>query len=422
MNRIFYRIFLLLIIVILSGCQSTGEDEFLGFSNPDHTPTPDWDMMFDQLGTTQPSNETATENGQNNQPLIPPTATSMPNVSNPASPAGDSINTAWFYKPPENGTLITVAENFDMFILTHRDEDERDEMRALGVDEPFYQYLLFVQIMDPESCTDRPFGNQVAYKPGDFCQLLAEHPDWFLRDTSGNLIRRGDNVFMDPGNEEYRDFWLQRAKEMQDQFGWDGIFIDNVEGSLAKIYRQGIEPANYRDDASYQREIEEFLLYLKMNYFEPENKPVLANIIELQDISTWYRYLQHLDGAMIEAFAVGYNGYLSANDWEDQMEVIQKTQEAGKTVILVTQGDEADQSKQQFAVGSYLLVNEGRAYFRYTNSDAYNQIWLYDNYSLALGPPLGSAYKVGSTWRRDFERGYVIIDPSKVVSEIKIDQ
>jgi len=421
MSKSLYRILLILIVVfVVSGCQSGG---FLGVFGPAATPTTDWDLMFEQLGTSQPVAEDSEDNnGQGNPDPSQPTATPMPNGSNSASSGAGSVNTVWFYKPPENGPLSTVADNFDMFILTHRDEEERDEMRALGVDEPFYQYLLFVQIMDPESCTDRPFGNQVAYKPGDFCQLLAEHPDWFLRDTNGNLIRRGDNVFMDPGNDGYRAFWVERAKEMQDQFGWDGIFIDNVEGSLAKIYREGVEPANYRDDASYQQAIEGFLLYLKANYFQPENKPVLANIIELRDVSVWYRYMEHLDGAMIESFATDYDGYYSANDWAFQMEVIQETLEAGKTLVLVTQGDEGDRDRQEFALGSYLLINNGNAYFRYTNSDYYNQIWLYNNYNIALGAPLGPAYQTGSVWQRDFERGYVIVDPDRHIAEIRVNQ
>lgn len=413
MNKFFYRIFLLFIIIAITGCQSV--------SSSNATPTPNWDEMFDLLGTHQPST-TPAENGESSPTSTLPAATAISNGENPASSGDGSVNTVWFYKPPENGSLSTVADNFDMFILTHRDEDERDEMRALGVNEPFYQYLLFVQIMDPESCTDRPFGNQVAYKPGDFCQLLAEHPDWFLRDTNGELIRRGDNVFMDPGNEGYREFWLQRAKEMQDQFGWDGVFIDNVEGSLAKIYREGVQPANY-NDATYQQAIEGFLAYLKQNYFGPENKPVFANIIELQDVSVWYRYIEHLDGAMIESFAADYDDrYLSASDWEYQMEVIRRSQEAGKSLILVTQGRENDRARQEFALGSYLLVNNGQSYFRYTNSDYYNQIWLYDNYSLALGSPLGDMYKVSSAWRRDFEKGYVIVDPVMNAVEIQINQ
>ena len=43
---------------------------------------------------------------------------------------------------------------------------------------------------------------------------------------------------------------------------------------------------------------------------------------------------------------------------------------------------------------------------------AYNQAWLYDDYKLALGTPLGARYKVGTAWKRDFSNGSVSVDPS----------
>jgi hypothetical protein len=48
----------------------------------------------------------------------------------------------------------------------------------------------------------------------------------------------------------------------------------------------------------------------------------------------------------------------------------QQAQAMGKTVILVAQGDQYDQQRQEFALGSYLLVSDGLAYFRYTNTTA----------------------------------------------------
>lgn len=335
----------------------------------------------------------------------------------------ESVRLAWFYKPPENDSLSTLSQNFDFFILTHRDEEERDQLRSLGVGTTIYQYLTFVQIMDPGSCTERPYGNQVAYQVGDFCKILQEHPDWFLRDKRGDLIRTEGDAYMDAGNPEYRRFWLERAKQMQEEFGWNGIFIDNVEASLDKLRRIGTLPGNYRNDAEYQMAIEGFLQYLQDQYFTPQNVPVMANIIELKDAKVWFRYMQHLDGAMIEAFSVDYNNrYLLFNEWKKQIDLVVQTQKLGKSVILVAQGKEGDQARQEFALGSYLLANDGTAFFRYTDSDNYEQVWLYDNYSIDLGIPLGPAYNKGVTWRRDFEKGTVIINPVTYSSELIFEE
>lgn len=346
------------------------------------------------------------------RPLTSATNVTVTPIIPPDSIDQKTVQLAWFYKPPENSPLVTLAENFDFFILTHRDEEERDELRTLGVNTTIYQYLLFVQIMDPGSCTERPYGNQVAYEIGDFCRLEKEHPDWFLRDKNGDIIRKGLNAYMDAGNSEYRQFWLERAQQMQVRFGWNGIFIDNVEASLDKLDRLGALPAKYETDAEYQAAIEGFLQYLYNNYFQPQNIPVMANIIELKDDLVWYKYLQYLDGAMIESFAVDYNNHpLLPTEWKRQINLAIQSQAEGKSLILVAQGEQDDSSREEFALASYLLVNDGKAFFRYTNSNSYELLWLYDNYSLSLGNPLGPAKSSGLEWHRSFENGTVKVNP-----------
>lgn len=333
----------------------------------------------------------------------------------------DFIQLAWFYKPPEDGTSLSVlAQNFDTFIFTHYDEGERDELYQLDVDDPILEYLLFVQIQDPGSCDARPYGNQVAYKIGDFCSLSTEHPDWFLRDGQGELIRRGKNIYMDPGNSAYREFWLERANELQDLYGWEGIFIDNVEASLNKFKRIGQLPAKYPDDESYQIAVEGFLVYLDENI---QDRPVYANIIEYEDDSVWLRYLKFLDGVMIEDFSVDYNErYYFPADWEEQLEMIVEAQEMGKSLILVSQGEMSDLERAKFSFASYLLISGGNVSFRYADSDSYEEVWLYESYFLPLGVPTSGYYEFESGWRRDFSKGYVYVNPFLHESKIEVWQ
>ena len=346
--------------------------------------------------------------------------TQTPNLPSPQYI--DPVKLAWFYKPPEDGTpLAALAENFDTFVLTHYDEDERDELRELGVNAPFLQYLLFVQIQDPGSCDKEPYGNQVAYKEGDFCPISVEHPSWFLRDRDGKIIRKDKNVFMDPGNIEYREFWLARTKELQEEYNWDGVFIDNVEASLNKFRRLEQLPEKYSDDESYQAAIEGFLAYVYSQYFKPYQRPVYANIIEYEEEDVWLRYLNYLDGAMIEDFAVDYNDrYYRESYWETQLNMSLQAQSMGKSLILVSQGEMSDTERARFSFVTYLLVNNGLASFRYTDSGYYEDVWLYQNYFLALGSPKGTFYQSDGGWRRDFENGDVFVNPASHISEIRI--
>jgi len=352
-----------------------------------------------------------------------PAITLPPSVEiNPDQYPFQKIRLAWFYKPPEDNLLPVLAQQFDLFVLTHKDEAERDKLRSLGVKSPIYLYLQLLEIRDPGSCSESPQGNQVAYQVGDFCQISEQYPDWFLLDQSGKRITDNKSFYMDPGNAEYRAFWLQRARALEEQYQWDGLFIDNLEASLSKIMEKGVIPAKYPTDASYQAAIEGFLQYLQQNYFAPRKHPVLANIISIKDRNVWLQFQQYLDGAMIESFAVDWsNAYRPSADWEAQLNAIDQALLQGKMLILVAQAEQPDANREQFALASYLLVANDNTYFRYADSGGYQKVLLFDNYSLNLGKALGPRYKKGSVWQRDFANGHVVVNPKQHSAEITLN-
>ncbi len=335
---------------------------------------------------------------------------------------GETIQLAWFYRPPNDGNLLRLVENFDTFILTQQDVDERQELNALGMTRPIPQYFRMDAIMDPGGCNEKPWRNQVAYKEGDFCMISEQHPDWFLLDVSGNRIVEGSDIqfyFMDPGNPEWRTFFLTRVRESQETLGWVGVFLDNAEASFGKREKNGQMPGAYPDEASYISAIEGFLEYLYSGYFQPQGRPLYANIISVRDETIWYRYLNYLHGAMEEAWAADWwDGYFSTDGWEEHMQRAEQSQFYGREVILVSQGDQSDFARQEFTFASYLLINHGLASFRYAHHSAYNQPWLYGNYYLELGEPLGARYQVGDEWHRDFTNGTVIVNPLTHTSKI----
>ncbi len=377
-----------------------------------------WLLLATLLVTLAPSQTMAAPQSKLFLPSILDNArTSDSSASGNSTGSESPVHIAWFYKPPTNGDLGTVSSSFDTFVLTKNDEDERDAMRAQGAEGPFLQYLRFDAIMDPGSCTAQPWRNQVADRPGDFCSIRTNHPDWFLRDSNGNPIVdvEGSEHFyiMDPGNNGWRMFWLERATESQESLGWDGVFLDNVEASLYKRGQEGQLPAAYPTDASYQAAVEGFLSYLYTSYFDQSNHPLQANIIALEETSVWFTYLEYLDGAMEEGWAVDWsNGYLSQSQWEEHMSRVERTEASGKKAILVSQGNRTNTAREEFAFASYLLVANGNSSFRYSDSSAYHDIWLYDNYETDLGAPLGPRYQQGSVWMRDFQNGTVTVDLS----------
>lgn len=356
-------------------------------------------------------------------PTITPSDPSLTsNISNNA-PA----RLAWFTSLPKNtDDLLSVSNWFDLFILIQGDEERRDFIKNSNVSGAILQYVEFETIQDPGSCIAEPEINQVAYKPGDFCKISEQHPDWFLLDRSGNRIYTTDDgntwYLMDPGNPGWQNFFLERIKDFQSDPGWNGVFLDNVPVTLAFREDEQNIPAAYPDDLSYQSAIRYFLRYLFIEYFQPNSKLLFANLVARRDDSGWANYLPYLDGAMYEGWSLDWpNGYRSTEDWERQMKIAEHTQQAGKYIILVSQGKEEDLPLQKFAFASYLLINQGRAFFRYSNSSSYSEIWLYDNYSINLGEPLGPRYQVELEWKRDFARGSVIVNPVTQEAEIIVN-
>ncbi|MBI9043233.1 MAG: hypothetical protein JEZ06_02035 [Anaerolineaceae bacterium] len=347
----------------------------------------------------------------------------IPTESAPQSDI-DSIQIAWFYKPPDDETIMEdIVDHFDFYILTKNDEDERDYMKSLGADESFYQYFRFEAIFQPEQCLDSPRNNQVAYLPGDFCNIEEQHPDWFLKDTSGDYIQTSSEAYihMDPGNSGWQTFSLNRMREIQEKSGWDGVFLDNVDASLNRTRRDNIQQARYAGDSAFQEAVTNFLKMLYHSYFKPSGRPLFANILFLKDPAIWFQYLQFLDGAMIEDFAADWDyGFLSVEDWETHLCIAEKTQQLGKEIILVTQGDQNDLQRQAFAFGSYLLVQQGQASFRYTNDENYRNVWMYDNYKMDIGQPLGPRYQEDGIWKREFTGGTVEVDPSAHLAQFHL--
>lgn len=357
----------------------------------------------------------------------PPTRTRIPPLTPTHEPPQDvPVQKAWFYKPPNDGNLRLVANEFDFFILSKGDEPERDQLLALGAKKPILQYVRFDAIMDPGSCTRKPWQNNVAFLPGDFCQISTEHPDWFLLDQNGQRIVdpfSGENfVMMDPGNPGWRAFFLGRIRQTQDaDKSWGGIFLDNVEVTTARLEKKQRALAAYPDEAHYQAAVQGFLQYLRTSYFQPTGRLLFANLIARKDEADWTKYLTYLDGAMHEGWAIDWpKGYRSVGTWEQQMTLAEETQAMGKFIILVSQGNRDDLELQKFAFASYLLINQGRAAFRYANSQSYAEAWLYDDYKLNLGQALGPRYRDGEAWRRDFTNGSVLVNPQTHEAQIKI--
>jgi hypothetical protein len=387
--------------------------------------------------TASPSPSPTASPSPSPSPSPTPTATATPTTSPSPSPspsptsstAGTSVHAlGYFYRPPVGTDLGVVASTHQRYILTKKDEPTRDTLKSRGAKGPFLQYLRFEAIMD-DTGLGYQWHNQVAWKSGDWQNISKNHPDWFLLDKDGKRMKaglRGDAeerfYLMDPMHPGWRAFFVQRMAEMQTVYGWDGVFLDNVELSLAKRQRTGQLPAKYPDDASYTAAVKSFLSHLRTEYFRPTGRPIEANLIEQRhgNDPVWHEMLQLLDGGMREGWVAGwdFSKLRSASSWLSEIQQLEQSQAAGRHVWVVEMGRKDDLLRQQYSYASFLLAANGRASYRYTDSSRYDEVWTYPNYALDLGSPVGPRYKVGNAWVRDFTKGRVTVDPVAGTSSI----
>jgi hypothetical protein len=125
---------------------------------------------------------------------------------------------------------------------------------------------------------------------------------------------------------------------------------------------------------------------------------------------------------MEEYFVARSSGrYTNPRAWEAQITRAERVLEQGKAFVAVSHGPQWDRDRMRFALASYLLVAGARADFRYTNTEYYDQVWLYDEYRARLGDPEIQRYFKDGVWRRDFECGYVSVDLVHRVGRIVTD-
>ncbi|MBC8098927.1 MAG: hypothetical protein H7Y11_05755 [Armatimonadetes bacterium] len=346
------------------------------------------------------------------------------------TPNSDPVQPFVFYKPPVNKPVGQLPGLFDLFVFTKGDEDAMRSVRGSGV-RPVLQYIKFDAVHDPCfqatraagtpcSCSQSPKRNSVAWNNSDICWLRNEHPDWFMRDINGDLLYWNDYVMMDPGEQGWRDFWVERLRTSQSA-GWDGIFMDNMSTRFGVHSTDFVELQDYPTIRSYQNAVVGFLETTRDAYFEPNNKLMYANLsVRWGDEDPFYRYLTHLDGVQDEFWAVTRTDWYTLKSWERRLLRAKGAVDRNKDMLLVSLGNETSLTRQQFALASYLLVASPTTYFRYSNQEYYDYVWWYDNYLAKLGEPTGNYTRSGNTWKRNFANGKVTVSPETRSSTIVI--
>lgn len=244
------------------------------------------------------------------------------------------------------------------------------------------------------------------------------HPEWFLRDASGNeLMYSGypGHYQMDVGNDDYVNYWCTQVISELNDYGWDGAFLDNAL-LHADQYHEDVTPAQYPSDESIQNAYKFMLSKVNM-VFNQNNKLSIANASNARLYpGTWNSYMSYLSGGLDEWWLVfSSTDRLQEYDkgWSAQMNEVVYNETNGKITLVQPHAGEGDNDGFYYAFASYWLANKGKTFFS-------NQV-ITDNYKLPstwraeydwdMGVPCSNYYNYApGIYRREFTRAMVIVN------------
>ncbi len=277
-------------------------------------------------------------------------------------------------------------------------------------------------------------GNWVSdnYQEGTNWFTVRQHPDWQLKNARGEMVVHGSpyrRVVMDLDNPEYRQWWVNSCIEEMTANAADGVFADTY--TVPAIWGRTNYPELFNDSVTvtlrdWIPKLNDYGAYLYSRldsagfYFYP-------NIDNLQtgwaDRATHYWTGDSIHAAMLES----WGNWSNSTDAQSAMQQAALIQHNGK--FLHAEGyfgegrgpnyNLTDAQSRMWLAGTYLLCNQGRMYLSMYGSGeqwSFKPLW-FPVYEIDLGPfksTWNSLSQVlwGNVFRRDYEKGFVVLNPS----------
>jgi hypothetical protein len=361
-----------------------------------------------------------------------------------ASPLGSGAATAQPEAPlrPSTGVLRICSGCSDAglsdgarysYAILHAWEYRR--IAQLKASNPGIKVLVYKDVAATVAYTCRN-GTDDAMLPAGvgYCSANANHPEWFLNDTGGNRISFCDypsDWLMDVGNPDYQRSWLERAISDAETYGFDGVLLDDVNEWM-DLHLCGKMIAKYPRHEDWAGATSSFMAAvgpaLKARGLLVFPNIAISDYWTSTGLAYWDEWVSNSSGAVQEYYtkwSKRSSGWFTdagtKTDWSYRQAYFRRTQAAGKTFIGITYAPMSDARSQRYARGSFLLDwNGGSSSLIYEPTDPEAQDPYSSTWTTSLGAPLGSRYKVGVVWRRDYTHGTVIVNPSTKAVPVRL--
>ena len=302
-----------------------------------------------------------------------------------------------------------TAARTDVVILQ---EWEKTRLRSLKAANPAITVLMYKNLSSMLAASSN--GNAGT---GVTTQEAASHPEWYLKNTSGSNFTFWSYDYLwaaDIGNRGYQDRWAANVLAKLKADPWDGVFMDDTNPTIQYHYNPA-SVQKYPNDAAYSAATGSALAVIGSALMNA-GKLVIPNMGAWRNYRTTVRsWLPNVSGGMEEQFTKWGNdpatGYLTGDDWDNQLALVKETQAAGKYSLNISHSTAQDANAARYGWATTLLAGTGKASFSLAENYA-DETW-FPEYDYDLGNPVGVETKLSSgVHKRAFERGVVFVNPT----------
>jgi hypothetical protein len=244
---------------------------------------------------------------------------------------------------------------------------------------------------------------------------LANHPSWFLRDQSGNLIDQpgyAGDYLMDIGNPAYQQACAAGAAAQAKKLGFDGVFFDGIASTLQWEIPKGTTVPEYPTLASWQAAMTSWVTYSAAT-LHAQGLKAFGNLCGTTlTAGLWQKWAAPYDGAMEESWTDGGQG-LAQQISAFPTKLADAAWSAANGKMVLEHSYNGTETGNTFGLGSLMLVNNGTLSYSTSNTNYTSDESNYPEYATAtsLGAPTGSYVKLSSgVYERAFANGVVLVN------------
>lgn len=328
----------------------------------------------------------------------------------------------------------SVASNYDLFLLSPRHVEIATKIKSINSDAVIYMYKdassTRFNASDPLAAWCSGGDDTIGYDWGvDYCDTLANHPDWFMTIDSDRFEYDGYQYHWhtDVGATGYKEKWASNVVEdLQANSVWDGVFVDNQLAEITTYTPGSVFPDQYSNMTQGHAAYTNFIDYAASEVIG-EGYGIMANMsnARLYD-GLWDAYTAEQNAGFDEFWTTFGGTATSANNlgeyeegWSRQIAESESMGAVGKMGVFSAQtSGGVCGGCAIYGYASYLLANNGQQVFLESNvdNDGIDYLASREMYTWQLGEAQSSRTEIlgaGShLFQREFEYGLALVNAS----------